>query len=379
MIATMPSPLDKVLEAARVALEARRQEALERAEKIRTAVDAYVEAVELEMAADVAGKLGVDGPSATSAGAAAKALRDLVADLPELRKAPSEVSQRSVLESASATMRDLIATSASTAPRRPAMQAYEAGLEARALWDELNALDADVPAPLFKAMAAELAARARLLQQRGDNAELIPERVIKRLTAIAGERGIRGIYGLARHHEGDWEDLARKARAERERFQAGGRALLTAKLPITAQKIAENARATRNDDDVEADDDDGEDEQAESYPGLQQAAARRPVVLVGGIPKQPKLRTLKRRLGFDLEWAETDAAGSQSVQSLEGRILDGNIAAVVILEGLGGHKHFEPLVAAARQTGTPLAYGNTAGTGALKKAFSEIEQKLGGG
>jgi hypothetical protein len=39
--------------------------------------------------------------------------------------------------------------------------------------------------------------------------------------------------------------------------------------------------------------------------------------------------------------------------------------------------HFEPLVAAARQTGTPLAYGDTAGTGAPRKAFGEIEQKLG--
>ena len=57
---------------------------------------------------------------------------------------------------------------------------------------------------------------------------------------------------------------------------------------------------------------------------------------------------------------------------------DPRVAAIVILEGLAGHKHFEPLVAAARQTGTPLAYGDTAGTGALRKAFSEIEQKLNG-
>jgi len=71
------------------------------------------------------------------------------------------------------------------------------------------------------------------------------------------------------------------------------------------------------------------------------------------------------------------SSAAASVVSLEGRILDGNVGALVIVEGLGGHKHFEPLVAAARQTGTPLAYGDTAGMGALRKAFREIEQKLG--
>lgn len=34
------------------------------------------------------------------------------------------------------------------------------------------------------------------------------------------------------------------------------------------------------------------------------------------------------------------------------------------------------IIAATRQTGTLLAYGNTAGTGALRKAFTEIEGRL---
>lgn len=49
----------------------------------------------------------------------------------------------------------------------------------------------------------------------------------------------------------------------------------------------------------------------------------------------------------------------KGVQSLEVRILDRRITAAVILERLGGHKHFEPIV-----------------SGSLRKAFGEIEKRL---
>ena len=43
---------------------------------------------------------------------------------------------------------------------------------------------------------------------------------------------------------------------------------------------------------------------------------------------------------------------------------------MVVLQGLIGHKHFEPLVAAARQVGTPFAYADKARASAASRAPS---------
>jgi hypothetical protein len=53
------------------------------------------------------------------------------------------------------------------------------------------------------------------------------------------------------------------------------------------------------------------------------------------------------------------------------------VAAVVILDGLVAHKHFDPIIAVTRQPDIPMVYGDTAGTGSLRKAFVEVEGMLG--
>jgi hypothetical protein len=117
-----------------------------------------------------------------------------------------------------------------------------------------------------------------------------------------------------------------------------------------------------------------DDGSAEQEPAL---AALASAAVGGSAPAGPERR---QRVAIALR----DASGMQSASALSvaegGFSLHGArfwqaIGATGL--GLGGHKHFEPLVAAARQTGTPLAYGDTAGTGALRKAFRAIEQKLG--
>lgn len=182
-------------------------------------------------------------------------------------------------------MRDLIEAEAPPpTPKKPQCGRLEAGPVAAALWSELKSLDlGELPVGMFRLHAAELAARARLLQDQGENAELIPERVIRKLTAVAGDRNIRGIHGLARHHNGDWEELARKARAERERLQLAARNV-TQKVPappsapVAAPKPVAKAP-------IEVDDDgdgDRESDGAPEYPRLREAARLRPVVLLGG-------------------------------------------------------------------------------------------------
>ena len=187
-------------------------------------------------------------------------------------------------------------------------------------------------------------------------------------------RGITGIFGLARDHQGNWEELAGQARMERERLKSRQNGL-THKLSIP-ESIVQRVEARPSSSPGGAIP--WDDSQVEDLPRLRAASKVLPVVLVGGLVVNEKLELLRKRFGITPEWIETES-GVKGVMSLETRIRERNVSAVVVLDGLISHKHFEPIVAATRQTGIPLAYGSTAGIGALSKAFMEIEEKLQGG
>jgi len=325
--ASMNLPLDDIFEKARVAAEAWRQPLLDRTARIRSALHDYANAVEQALVAEVAERLGVEGPPTPSPTEAADTLLKLVLDLPELEKRRADEPPATV------------STAVVPLPR-PSLESYEAGQEARDLRQEVNDLDfAGMSIPMFKAVAAELAARARVLQDRGDNAELIPERVIKKLTAVAGERHITGIYGLARRHHGDWAALAEKAEADVERLRNGTG--LTQKLQVPAAIVA------RVEQEAIAGTEKGTDEHVvEPLPKLQAVSRLKPVVLVGGQVENKKLELIKRRFGIEPEWIETD--GIRGVQALKRRVTDRRISAVVFLHGLLGHKHFGSIISAAR-------------------------------
>ena len=80
--------------------------------------------------------------------------------------------------------------------------------------------------------------------------------------------------------------------------------------------------------------------------------------------------------GCTLEWIETDQAGTTTTSALEGRLRGGHVAAVVVIEGLVGHRHSEPVVAAAKLAGVPLAFAGTGGLGQLREALESIERSL---
>jgi hypothetical protein len=113
-----------------------------------------------------------------------------------------------------------------------------------------------------------------------------------------------------------------------------------------------------------------------SCPSLFAASKKKKVVIVGGLQKRDKLQMLAALLGFMPEWVETDGASANAIRNVEGRILDGRIAGVVVLEGVMGHTHVEPLVRASRQTGTPFAYADRGGTASLERAFAELEDVI---
>ena len=361
------SRLEDVLAAVKAGLESRRSDAQQRAEAIKTAAESYAAAVEQDLAAELAQRAGLSADVAGNAKVAAQKLRELIDALPELGEPVSEQREAPAPSRPAPDER----SRSEIAPRRSEVVVYEAGPEARSLWEELHSLDFEtMPAPLFRAYASELAARARSLQERGLNAEDIPGRIIRRLTRLAYDRAVI-VFGLKRSDRAPWDELARKHRTERERILSGETKQLTHKLVLPTELKEKVSTPV-----PEEEPPDEEPEPPSELPHVRERAQAGPVVLVGGIAKQEKLERLHRQYNIEFEWIDTQRPGMHAISGLEKRVRDGRVLAVVVLDGLLGHKHYEPIVEAARMARIPVAYGDKAGKASLAAAFREIDAKL---
>jgi hypothetical protein len=296
----------------------------------------------------------------------ANTLLEIVGGLPELRDEPPPRRSRATREwpQDRASFAELLANDDRPVDRSPPklQPAARAHPEVLQLLGELHSHDLTaLSLPLFRALAEELAARARELQERG---VADPERklgqVIRVLTRCAHEQGAPNIFGLSRQHEGDWHERAAAARQRRLRLQSG-----------EPRHHPTKARAKPKHEDERR----GPIAHWE-LPHLAARASKAAVVVFGGARKAEKLSSIRAHLGFEIEWVETSAPGTTSTAVLERRIREGRIAAVVVLEGLVKHKHSEPVIAAARQMSVPVAYAGRAGTGALEQALREIDEGL---
>ncbi len=426
-----PSALDQILETARTNLQARHAETLERAGRVRAALDAYVNALGAEIAAEFATKNGLPAPpSGQSPIGAALGLRAAVEALPELRSrasAPVAIAPPPPSSPAASSTQAYVApvepapppppkrtivttTSGSNAARR--LEEHDVAHEKPrssdldpltvALIRDMQSLDlARMPQHQFRIWAEELAARARALQDKGADPDSVPGRVIRKLTAIAYEKGIGDIFGLNRKHTANWDDVAERARVRREQALANANAAaekaaqkkdapaVEAKpkpIPPPGERMPAVRRAEEAPPaSAKVESAKVESAKAEPEPDsnrlqialLRTASKRTPVVFVGGVVKQEKIALILQKYGIDIEWVDTSRHGTQAIAGVEKRIRERRLAAVVVLQGLIGHKHFEPLVAAARQVGTPFAYADKAGLGSVSRAFTEIEKQLG--
>lgn len=113
----------------------------------------------------------------------------------------------------------------------------------------------------------------------------------------------------------------------------------------------------------------------ESFPTLQHAVAKRALVLVGGTAKYDTLFQIERRYGLSVEWAAAQG-DNVAVEAFAERARDGELGAVVILEGLFGPAPVGPIVRALKAHDVPYAYGDRAEAESLHRAFSELEETL---
>lgn len=298
--------------------------------RIQAALDAYVAADEARAATALAERLGLPRPAAPDPASAARALLDEVRAIPELGSS-AETEEQSCLPSP--TLHDA---------------------EADALWAEAHELGdmEECWDDHFRCVAEELAARARVVQERlGDRGRDAPEcRVIRKLTALSSQRGIHDIRGLKRRQTGNWREQAKIARRERQKFEGGIRPRTSPARP--------QQREEAPDDPVS--------------PLHRLAASGRPVVIVGGEADPQKLSRLRRRTAVDLEWVGVDDAAS-----LDRRIAGGHVAAVVVLDALVGHSEIEAILRRARAAAVPLEYGGKAGLASIQAALELLEARVG--
>jgi hypothetical protein len=230
---------------------------------------------------------------------------------------------------------------------------------------------ADAPNEIFRPWAEEFACRVRELQDLGlEDGEDLGGKVMRTLRAMQGERKAGFVFGLSRDHSDDWGIRIARARQERERMTSSQPRTVSTKIQIPAEvraQVVEGADADDTDDDLDVG----------AFPLLRDAARSKGMVLVGGVVKRDKLDRIRRNFGEHVEWIATDTGGTTAISSLENRVRARSVGAIVVLNGIIGHRHFEPLVEAARASSVPLAYGWRAGKASLAEAFREIEVAMG--
>jgi hypothetical protein len=378
------SPIDELLEQLRVQLHARREEALARTERVKAAADAYLRAVEQELVAQLAPKVGLASPPSASIARAALELRAAVDAIPEATASPEAPAAAPPATAAPAPLAASPAPAPAPAPaREPGSRDSRSDPSLSPGVDELvrevRAMNFEsIPLDLFRATIEEFAARARLLQDQHAGRTADEEaigRIIRKLTAVVGERGVTGIYGLSRSHTGNWAQLAQEAARKRDRIAAGASARAASAL-TQRLRIPDTLRSQVNSKDPDGEEEDEEVDAALDLPRLRAASRDCAVVIVGGGVRNEKLERVRRKTGIQIEWVPVEHGGTHAVDVLERRIRDGRLCGLIVLQDLMGHKHYEPLVQAARMKGLPCVYGGKAGKASLDKALRELEAAL---
>lgn len=404
-MATQTSPIDQFLEQLRAQLHTRREEALARTERVRVATDAYLRAIEEDLTSQLAAQVGLDTGHVSQTARAALELRAAVDALPELpprieppavtapAPTPTPVPPAPVATPVAAPVTSPPVASAPVAPmasvsmREPVVRELPAresrfdsvlspGVEG--LVRDVRAMNFEaLPVDLFRASIEEFAARARHLQEvhagRSVDEDAIG-RIIRKLTALVGERGLSGIYGLSRSHSADWATLAQEAGRKRERIAAGASARAASSL--TQRLRIPDALRTQVAKEGSDESEDEDEETGLELPRLRAASRDGAVVIVGGGVRNEKLERVRRMTEIQIEWVPVEHGGTHAVDVLERRIRDGRLCGLIVLQDLMGHKHYEPLVQAARQKGLACAYGGKAGKASLEKALRELESLL---
>lgn len=243
--------------------------------------------------------------------------------------------------------------------------------KAGALIDEIEALSGRVegqPQARFEPLLQALVAEARYLLGNLPHSHPSHTRLsqlIPMLTAMKTEAGVIGfIKGLAYGSDFDWTRISHDCRRQVAKFDrdtrtpvAPPRAAHRAKDKITPAPITQTFPWP-------------------ALPNLRKMLATRTLVIAGGLVVNEKLDLCQTRFGVKAVWHEIDDSMMRT-ETLCQRIRSGSVGAVVLLEGLIGHKQSNKVVDACRANLIPYMMGDRGGTASIEAALHALDSKLG--
>jgi hypothetical protein len=112
------------------------------------------------------------------------------------------------------------------------------------------------------------------------------------------------------------------------------------------------------------------------FPLLAAAVAAAKLVMIGALSGRDRSGALPLEISAHVEWIDTERDGAHAVGNLPQRLRQGRVAGVVILDRVVQHRHTDPVVAAARDAGVPIAFAGQGGKASLLRALEQLEVAL---
>lgn len=238
--------------------------------------------------------------------------------------------------------------------------------------DEIEGLSGkvrDQPRARFEPLLQALVAEARLLMSQmptACSAHTRLSQLIPVLTAMKTEAGITGfIKGLAYGADYDWARISAECRRQVKRFDQDTTTPISSPTPKSVPKSAPRMEPPLN-----------PALPWPALPNLRKMLAKQTLVIAGGLVVNEKLDLCQTRFGIKAVWHEIDDS-MPATETLCQRIRSGSVGAVILLEGLIGHKQSNKVVDACRANQTPYMMGDRGGTASIEAALHTLDSKLG--
>jgi hypothetical protein len=111
-----------------------------------------------------------------------------------------------------------------------------------------------------------------------------------------------------------------------------------------------------------------------AFPKIFERSHKARLVIVGAL--SGKRKAFPEPWAEAIEWLDTSSGGTHATGNLATRIKQGRVLGLILCDRAIQHKHSEPLVAAARAYGTPIAFADKGGAASILAAFEAIERQL---
>jgi hypothetical protein len=220
--------------------------------------------------------------------------------------------------------------------------------------------------PWIEAIAAEI----RLIQHQLASSDPLQEKLaglIRKFTAVIGNRNVGYVRGLRLSDRLDWKAMAEASWNRVHRFDSDANA--GPATPSSPRAVRKRAATT-------TDEQQGTDPEPEAFATLREHLATRSVLVVGGDRLPPALGTIADESGINFDWCDAKSGGPRATETICDRVRGSNVGAVLLVHGLMGHTVWDKVKAACRASGVPYSDCRKPGTGQLRTSLATLERRI---